>query len=174
VPDNIPQDVIEKADCVIVFPSVLKAAFVVGASYGRGAMVCRTGKDFRGPWGRPSLLLLSFLLRPRHCLLFAFCTSNDLTRIFTSEPRFMMLPSHEPVLAANQFLKKCPVMKHCLPQFFPTGLPLRLTDRDCVGGAVIFQNQRIVHGDIRRTLSKITDWIAARGHHIAQQLIGFR
>ncbi len=58
VPDNIPQQVIEKAECVIVFPSVLKAAFVVGASYGRGAMVCRTGKDFRGPWGAPAMMAL--------------------------------------------------------------------------------------------------------------------
>ncbi|MGC2724000.1 MAG: lipid-binding SYLF domain-containing protein, partial [Candidatus Acidiferrales bacterium] len=57
-PDNIPQDVIEKAECVIVFPSVLKAAFVVGASYGRGAMVCRTGQDFRGPWGAPAMYAL--------------------------------------------------------------------------------------------------------------------
>lgn len=58
VPDNIPQDVLEKAECVIVFPSVLKAAFVVGASYGRGAMVCRSGKDFRGPWGAPAMYAL--------------------------------------------------------------------------------------------------------------------
>jgi SH3 domain-containing YSC84-like protein 1 len=58
VPDNIPQQVLEKAECVIVFPSVLKAAFVVGASYGRGAMVCRTGKDFRGPWGAPAMFAL--------------------------------------------------------------------------------------------------------------------
>ncbi len=58
IPDNIPQQVIEKADCVIVFPSVLKAAFVVGASYGRGAMVCRTGKNFRGPWGAPAMYAL--------------------------------------------------------------------------------------------------------------------
>jgi SH3 domain-containing YSC84-like protein 1 len=58
VPDNIPQEVIEKAECVIVFPSVLKAAFVVGASYGRGAMVCRTGEDFRGPWGAPAMFAL--------------------------------------------------------------------------------------------------------------------
>ncbi len=58
VPDNIPQEVIEKARCVIVFPSVLKAAFVVGASYGRGAMVCRTGQDFRGPWGAPAMYAL--------------------------------------------------------------------------------------------------------------------
>jgi lipid-binding SYLF domain-containing protein len=58
VPDNIPQQVLEKAECVIVFPSVLKAAFVVGASYGRGTMVCRTGKDFRGPWGAPAMYAL--------------------------------------------------------------------------------------------------------------------
>ncbi|MGA8144568.1 MAG: lipid-binding SYLF domain-containing protein [Candidatus Acidiferrales bacterium] len=58
VPDNIPQDVMEKAECVIVFPSVLKAAFVVGASYGRGAMVCRTGEHFRGPWGAPAMYAL--------------------------------------------------------------------------------------------------------------------
>jgi len=58
IPENIPQQVIEKAECVIVFPSVLKAAFVVGASYGRGAMVCRTGEDFRGPWGAPAMYAL--------------------------------------------------------------------------------------------------------------------
>src|SRR5216683_225198 len=48
VPDDIPQDLIDKARCVVVMPSVLKAAFVVGGSYGRGTMVCRTGKDFTG------------------------------------------------------------------------------------------------------------------------------
>jgi lipid-binding SYLF domain-containing protein len=58
IPENIPQEVIERAECVIVFPSVLKAAFVVGASYGRGAMVCRTGQDFRGPWGAPAMYAL--------------------------------------------------------------------------------------------------------------------
>ncbi|MGA8223165.1 MAG: lipid-binding SYLF domain-containing protein [Candidatus Acidiferrales bacterium] len=57
-PENIPQEVLEKADCVIVFPSVLKAAFVVGASYGRGAMVCRSGEHFRGPWGAPAMFAL--------------------------------------------------------------------------------------------------------------------
>src|ERR1700726_1521331 len=57
-PENIPQEVMEKAECVIVFPSVLKAAFVVGASYGRGAMVCRTGQEFRGPWGAPAMYAL--------------------------------------------------------------------------------------------------------------------
>ena len=52
IPDDIPHDVMEKAECVIVFPSVLKAAFVVGASYGRGAMVCRTGQGISRTVGR--------------------------------------------------------------------------------------------------------------------------
>jgi lipid-binding SYLF domain-containing protein len=58
VPDNIPQELLEKAECVIVFPSVLKAAFIVGGDYGRGAMVCRTGEHFRGPWGSPAMYAL--------------------------------------------------------------------------------------------------------------------
>src|ERR1700734_3834673 len=58
IPDDIPQDVIDKADCVVVLPSVLKAAFVVGASYGRGVMTCRTGDNMRGPWGAPSMMAL--------------------------------------------------------------------------------------------------------------------
>src|ERR1700741_1947352 len=58
VPDDIPQDLLDKADCVVVFPSVLKAAFIVGGSYGRGAMSCRQGQDFRGRWGAPSMMAL--------------------------------------------------------------------------------------------------------------------
>jgi len=58
IPDDIPQDLLDKADCVVVFPSVLKAAFVVGASYGRGAMTCRRGENFNGPWGAPSMMAL--------------------------------------------------------------------------------------------------------------------
>jgi len=58
IPDNIPQDLLDKAECVMVFPSVLKAAFVLGGSYGRGAMVCRTGEHFTGPWGAPSMAAL--------------------------------------------------------------------------------------------------------------------
>src|SRR5713226_7360963 len=58
VPDSIPQDLLDKADCVLVFPSVLKAAFIVGGSYGRGAMSCRQGQDFRGPWGAPTMMAL--------------------------------------------------------------------------------------------------------------------
>src|ERR1700675_982972 len=58
VPDNIPQELLEKAECIIVFPSVMKAAFIVGGSYGRGAMVCRTGEHFNGPWGSPAMYAL--------------------------------------------------------------------------------------------------------------------
>ena len=58
VPDDIPQDLLDKADCVVVFPSVLKAAFIVGGSYGRGAMSCRKGQDFRGSWGPPTMMAL--------------------------------------------------------------------------------------------------------------------
>src|SRR5260370_6170668 len=58
VPDSIPQELLDKADCVVVFPSVLKAAFIVGGSYGRGAMSCRQGQDFRGPWGAPTMIAL--------------------------------------------------------------------------------------------------------------------
>jgi SH3 domain-containing YSC84-like protein 1 len=58
IPDDIPQGVIDKADCVIVYPSVIKAAFIVGASYGRGVMTCRKGPNFRGRWGAPSMMAL--------------------------------------------------------------------------------------------------------------------
>jgi lipid-binding SYLF domain-containing protein len=58
IPDDIPQDLLDKARCVVVIPSVLKAAFIVGGSYGRGVMVCRTGKEFTGPWGAPAMYAL--------------------------------------------------------------------------------------------------------------------
>jgi lipid-binding SYLF domain-containing protein len=58
IPDDIPQDFLDKARCVIVFPSVVKAAFIVGGSYGRGVMVCRSGKDFSGAWGAPVMMAL--------------------------------------------------------------------------------------------------------------------
>jgi lipid-binding SYLF domain-containing protein len=58
IPDNIPEDLIDKADCIIVFPSVLKAAFVIGGSYGRGAMTCRSGEHFTGPWSAPTMMAL--------------------------------------------------------------------------------------------------------------------
>jgi SH3 domain-containing YSC84-like protein 1 len=58
VPDDIPQDLLDKADCVVVLPSVLKAAFIVGGSYGRGAMTCRSGRNFEGPWSAPTMMVL--------------------------------------------------------------------------------------------------------------------
>jgi SH3 domain-containing YSC84-like protein 1 len=58
IPDDIPKDLLDKAECVIVFPSVLKAAFVFGGSYGRGAMMCRSGEHFTGPWGAPTMMAL--------------------------------------------------------------------------------------------------------------------
>jgi lipid-binding SYLF domain-containing protein len=58
IPDDIPQDLLDKARCVLVIPSVLKAAFVVGGSYGRGTMVCRSGKSLSGTWGAPAMFVL--------------------------------------------------------------------------------------------------------------------
>jgi lipid-binding SYLF domain-containing protein len=58
IPDDIPQDLVDKAECIIIFPSVLKAAFVFGGSYGRGAMTCRTGEHFTGPWSAPTMMAL--------------------------------------------------------------------------------------------------------------------
>src|SRR5713101_6171204 len=58
MPDDIPQDLLDKAECVIVYPSVLKAAFILGGSYGRGAMTCRTGEHFTGPWSAPTMMAL--------------------------------------------------------------------------------------------------------------------
>jgi len=58
IPDDIPQDLLDKAECVIVYPSVLKAAFVIGGSYGRGTMTCRTGEHFTGPWSAPAMMAL--------------------------------------------------------------------------------------------------------------------
>src|ERR1700745_3522646 len=58
IPDDIPQGLLDKADCVVVYPSVLKAAFVVGGRYGRGAMTCRKGDNFKGSWGAPTMMAL--------------------------------------------------------------------------------------------------------------------
>jgi len=58
IPDDIPQDLIDKTYCVIVYPSVLKGAFIFGGSYGRGAMSCRTGERFNGPWSAPTMMAL--------------------------------------------------------------------------------------------------------------------
>lgn len=58
VPDNIPRDLLVKSECVVVVPSMTKVAIGVGGSYGRGVMVCRTGKAFDGPWGAPAMYAL--------------------------------------------------------------------------------------------------------------------
>src|SRR5271166_2456021 len=58
IPDDIPQSVIDKADCVVVLPSVLKFAIGIGGSYGRGVMTCRRGRTFRGLWGAPTMMAL--------------------------------------------------------------------------------------------------------------------
>jgi SH3 domain-containing YSC84-like protein 1 len=58
VPDDIPQDLLDKAECVIVLPSVMKTAFVVGGSYGRGVLTCRSGPNFNGRWSAPAMMAL--------------------------------------------------------------------------------------------------------------------
>jgi SH3 domain-containing YSC84-like protein 1 len=58
VPDDIPEDILGKAECVIVLPSVVKFAIGFGGSYGRGVMTCRSGKEFSGPWSAPSMMAL--------------------------------------------------------------------------------------------------------------------
>jgi lipid-binding SYLF domain-containing protein len=58
VPDDIPQDLLDKAKCVVVIPSVVKAAFIVGGSYGRGTLVCRSGRTFSGGWSSPAMMVL--------------------------------------------------------------------------------------------------------------------
>src|SRR5882757_3752236 len=58
IPDDIPQDLLDKAECLIILPSVKKGAFGVGGSYGRGVMICRSGQHYTGPWGAPALYAL--------------------------------------------------------------------------------------------------------------------
>ncbi|HKF06782.1 MAG TPA: lipid-binding SYLF domain-containing protein [Candidatus Sulfotelmatobacter sp.] len=58
IPDDIPQDLIDKAECIVVLPSVKKGAFGIGGSYGRGVMICRSGQHYTGKWGAPALYAL--------------------------------------------------------------------------------------------------------------------
>src|SRR3989441_3702162 len=58
IPDDIPKDLLDRAECVIVLPSVKKGAIGIGGSYGRGAMVCRSGEHFTGRWGSPAMYAL--------------------------------------------------------------------------------------------------------------------
>jgi SH3 domain-containing YSC84-like protein 1 len=58
IPDDIPQDLLDKAECVVILPSVKKGAFGIGGSYGRGVMICRGGEHYKGKWGAPALYAL--------------------------------------------------------------------------------------------------------------------
>ena len=58
IPDDIPKDLLDRAECVIVLPSVKKLAIGIGGSYGRGVMVCRNGEHFTGSWGAPAMYAL--------------------------------------------------------------------------------------------------------------------
>ena len=57
-PDSIPKSVLDKAECVVILPSVLKLSFGLGSSYGRGVMTCRSGKSLHGSWSAPAMLAL--------------------------------------------------------------------------------------------------------------------
>jgi SH3 domain-containing YSC84-like protein 1 len=61
IPDDIPQDLLDKAECVVILPSVKKAAIGIGGSYGRGVMICRGGQHYTGPWGAPAMYALEGL-----------------------------------------------------------------------------------------------------------------
>src|SRR6267154_3843253 len=58
IPDGIPKDLLNKAECVIVIPSVLKFAIGIGGDFGRGVITCRTGQHFTGHWSAPALFAL--------------------------------------------------------------------------------------------------------------------
>src|SRR5437899_7418528 len=58
IPDDIPQDLLDKAECVVILPSVKKGAFGIGGSYGRGVMICRSGEHYTGRWGAPAMYAL--------------------------------------------------------------------------------------------------------------------
>src|SRR6266705_2175919 len=58
IPDGLPKELLNKAECVAVMPSVKKFAIGIGGSYGRGGLVCRTGSNFTGPWGGPAMYRL--------------------------------------------------------------------------------------------------------------------
>jgi len=61
IPDDIPSDLLDKAECVIVIPSVLKFAIGISGNIGKGAMTCRSGEHFTGPWSAPAMMRLEGL-----------------------------------------------------------------------------------------------------------------
>jgi lipid-binding SYLF domain-containing protein len=58
IPDNLPQDLLDKAECLVILPSVKKGAIGIGGSFGRGVMICRNGQHYTGPWGAPAMYAL--------------------------------------------------------------------------------------------------------------------
>ena len=58
IPDDIPKDLFDRAECIIILPSVKKFAIGLGGSYGRGVMSCRTGEHYTGPWSAPAMYAL--------------------------------------------------------------------------------------------------------------------
>jgi len=58
IPDDIPQDLLDRAECLVILPSVKKGAFGIGGSFGRGVMICRSGQHYTGPWGAPAMYAL--------------------------------------------------------------------------------------------------------------------
>jgi SH3 domain-containing YSC84-like protein 1 len=58
IPDDIPKDLLDDAECIIVLPSVKKIAIGIGGAFGRGVMVCRSGEHFTGAWGAPAMYAL--------------------------------------------------------------------------------------------------------------------
>src|SRR5207248_10668663 len=61
IPDDIPQELLDKAECLVILPSVKKGAFGIGGSYGRGVMICRGGLHYTGRWGARALYALEGL-----------------------------------------------------------------------------------------------------------------
>ena len=55
---GLPTSILDKAHCVLIFPSVKKVAVGIGGSYGRGELVCRKGSDMSGSWGAPAMYSL--------------------------------------------------------------------------------------------------------------------
>jgi lipid-binding SYLF domain-containing protein len=97
VPEGIPQNLLDKAYCVVVIPSVKKLAFGIGGSYGRGVMVCRGGQNFTGPWGAPAMVRLeggSFGLQ-------IGAQANDYVLLIVNEKGATSLLKHKVKLGAD-------------------------------------------------------------------------
>lgn len=58
MPDGLPKDLLNKAECIVVIPSMKKFAIGIGGNYGRGAMICRGGENYTGSWGPPAMYAL--------------------------------------------------------------------------------------------------------------------